>query len=146
MALVKRGQYFYGDGAADIAEELRRYSRTNGYVAARFAEAVCTCAGRHFSLWVDDTQGAAVRVCASCNLRHAMADSSKYLHVARLEECECPCGGGAFEITAGAALYEDSEEVRWLYIGCRCVRCGLTACYADWKYDGDSAAELLRNV
>lgn len=37
---------------------------------------------------------------------------------------------------------ETRDDVRWLYLGCRCVTCGLTACYGDWKNEypgyGDS--------
>ena len=38
-----------------------------------------------------------------------------------------------FEISTGAAFYTDSTDVRWFYIGCRCVACGLVGCYGDWK-------------
>ena len=46
--------------------------------------------------------------------------------------CACPCGGEGFEITAGVSLYEGSEDVEWLYLGCRCPRCGLVAVFGDW--------------
>ena len=52
---------------------------------------------------------------------------------AELGECTCPCGHEEFEITVGVSLYEGSEDVKWLYLGCRCPKCGLTATYGDWK-------------
>jgi hypothetical protein len=61
-------------------------------------------------------------------------------------ECECPCGSSVFEITVGVALYRESEDVRWLYVGCRCVECGLTACYGDWKSEYLDYRKLLARV
>jgi hypothetical protein len=59
MALEKRGEYRYGDGQADIREELARYGKLNGYLTHHFADAVCVCGGRRFHLQLDDTEGAA---------------------------------------------------------------------------------------
>ena len=47
------------------------------------------------------------------------------------------------EVTAGVLLYDDSEDVRWRYLGCRCPSCGLTACYGDWKNEFEGYRELL---
>lgn len=60
-----------------------------------------------------------------------------------MKECACPCGGKAFEVTAGVSLYDDGEDVRWLYLGFHCVACGLTAVYGDWKNEFNGYRELL---
>ena len=146
MALRKRGKYRYGDGQADIRRELQRYSTENAYPTQHFADAVCHCGGKLFRLRLDDTQGAAVRTCAACGREHPVGDSAEYLEDAELEECACPCGGEEFEVTAGVSLYEDSEDVRWLYLGCRCPKCGLVGCYGDWKNEFEGYQELLRNI
>ena len=146
MALVKRGKHWYGDVQADIQSELLRYSQRNGYPVHHFADAVCSCSGRTFRLRLDDTEGAAVRDCVSCGSEHPIGDSVEYLAEAELQECECPCGCDSFEITVGVSLYEDSEDVRWLYLGCRCPTCGLTACYGDWKNEFEGYRELLGRV
>lgn len=65
--------------------------------------------------------------------RSPLADSEEFLEEAKLEQAECPCGNGAFEMALGAAFYKDTTDVRWVYIGCRCPECGLTACFGDWK-------------
>jgi hypothetical protein len=39
MALVKRGKHWYGHDQAEIAAELRRHIRRNGYPAEHFADA-----------------------------------------------------------------------------------------------------------
>src|SRR5438105_3250675 len=133
MALRKRGKWRYGDSQADIRDEILRYSKGVAYLAHHYADAVCKCGGKVFSLLLDDTQGAAVRRCVACEDEHPIGDSDEYLEEAELEECACPCGGEAFEITVAVSLYDGSEDVKWLYLGCRCPSCGLTAVYRDWK-------------
>ena len=130
MSLTRKGNHSYGEGQADIRAELLRYSSD---ATTHFADAVCKCGSHQFRLFIDDNEGAAVRQCMTCRDRLPMGDSEGYLADASLEECECLCGSGAFEVTAGVALYQNSEDVRWFYLGCRCPKCGLTACYGDWK-------------
>ncbi len=55
MALQKKGGYYYGDSQTDIRDELRRYSKANGYEAVHFADAVCVCGRPLFQLLLDDT-------------------------------------------------------------------------------------------
>jgi hypothetical protein len=146
MALKKRGKHRYGDSQADIREELLRYSQANAYLAHHFADATCKCGGKLFRLALDDIEGVAVRTCAGCGAEHPIGDSDEYLEDAELEECACPCGGEEFEITVGVSLYEGSEDIRWLYLACRCPKCGLTAVYGDWKSEFNGYRELLARV
>ncbi len=146
MALHKKGKFYYGDSQADILEELSRYSQLNEYPAVHFADAVCICGGKLFNLAIDDNEGAAVRRCKKCRNEHPIGDSAEFLENAELEECECPCTSESFEITVGVALYENSEDVKWIYIGCRCENCGLTACYSDWRNECTDFRELLNRV
>ncbi len=144
--LKRRGKYWYGERQADVREMLERYSRKAGYPADHFGDASCSCSGTLFRLELDDNEGAAVRICARCGSRHAIGDSAEYLQDAELQECACPCGHEAFEITAAVSLYEGSEDVRWLYLGCRCPECGLTAVYGDWKNEFIGYQALLAKV
>lgn len=146
MALHKRGRWRYGDSQADIRVELDRYGRSNGYVPMHFADPKCKCGCALFKLLVDDNEGVGVRVCTECGKEHPMGDSEEFLEDASLDEAECVCGKGAFEITVGVSLYDGSDDVRWLYIGCRCPACGLTACYGDWKNEFNGYKELLNRV
>ena len=146
MALQKRGQYWYGDTQADIRAELTRYGKRNGCIPSQFADAVCTCASNTFRLRLDDNEGAAVRVCSKCALVHPIGDSDEYLAEADLEDRECVCGEDLFEITVGVALYDGSEDVKWLYLGCRCPACGLVGCYGDWKNEFLDYRKLLARV
>ncbi|MBX7105545.1 MAG: hypothetical protein K1X57_15790 [Gemmataceae bacterium] len=147
MALRKRGEWRYGDTQADIRAEVVRYSKENGYIAEHFADAVCACGGKVFRLFLDDTAGVAGRVCLACDAEaHPIGDSAEFMDEAEVQDAACPCGKEAFEITVGVSLYDDSEDVRWLYLGCRCPACGLTAVYGDWKNEFNGYRELLARV
>jgi hypothetical protein len=146
MALKKRGQYRYGDSQADIRDEVLRYSKKNEYKAEHFRDAVCVCGTKIFRLALDDNEGAAVRICTGCKSEHPIGDSGEFLEDAELGECACPCGNEKFEITVGVSLYDGSEDVRWLYLGCRCPKCGLTAVYGDWKNEFEDYRKLLDRV
>lgn len=138
--------HVHASSQAAIRPALIAYSRANTYVAQHFADAVCGCGSREFQLEVDETAGAAVRYCATCGDPHAIGDSDDYLAEAEVEQCQCLCGSPIFEITVGVALYADSDDVRWLYLGCRCPGCGLVGCYADWKNEFTDYRRLLAQV
>lgn len=144
--LTKREQYWYGENWADVHTEIQRYSELNGYLAQHFADATCSCGCQVFRLLLDENEGAAVRQCSRCNVKHPIGDSREYLKDAVLEECGCPCGSDEFEISVGVSLYDNSEDVRWVYLGCRCDQCNLTAVYGDWKNEFAGYASLLQNV
>jgi hypothetical protein len=146
MPLQKRGKHWYGEDYADIHGEITRYAGLNGYQADHFADAVCKCGDRQFGLTLDDNAGAAVRRCAACKADHPIGDSSEYMHEAQLAGCACPCGQETFEISVGVSLYEGSQDVRSLYLGCRCAHCGLIAVYGDWKNEYDDYRALLAKV
>jgi hypothetical protein len=146
MALRKKGKWWYSDSSADIRDELIRQGKLNEYVPTQFADPKCNCGSTTFRLLVDDAAGAAIRLCTQCSLEHPMGDSADYLDEAELQESECVCGENAFEISVGVSLYDDSDDVRWLYIGCRCPACGLTGCYGDWKNEFSDYRRLLALV
>lgn len=146
MALKKRGKHRYGESQADIRAELLRYSKDNEYLVEHFADAVCGCGVRVHRLLLDDDAGAAVRICSGCKKEHPIGDSEEFVGDAELGECACPCGAEEFEITAGVSLYEGSEDVKWIYLGCRCPKCGLMAVYGDWKNEFEGYRELLARI
>jgi Zn ribbon nucleic-acid-binding protein len=146
MALRKRGEWRYGDSQADIRAEIVRYSRDNGY-ASQFADAACPCGGAVFGLLLDDNRGVAIRNCVACEAGpHPIGDSAEFIDGATPADCECECGGEAFEITVGVSLFTNGEDVRWVYIGCRCPACGRTAVYGDWRSGFNGYRELLARV
>lgn len=104
------------------------------------------CRGEAFRLAVDDNEGAAVRTCALCQTAHPIADSAYYLDGAALEDCTCPCGKDVFSLRVGVALFEDSRDCRWVYLGLQCLACGQAGVYADWKLDGDPSHVYLKDA
>jgi hypothetical protein len=136
MRLRKEEKHSYGDSHLDIQNELLHYSKETEYSTTYYADAVCLCSSKAFRLLLDPEFAVAVRICIHCKAKHLIGESlysEEYLDYAQAKECECLCGSGAFEITAGVALRENSGDVGWLYIGCRCINCGLIACYGDWE-------------
>ena len=87
-----------------------------------------------------------MRTCTSCKSTHAIGDSADFLTEATLDECQCPCGEESFQITGAVSLYPDSDDVRWIYLGCRCPKCGLVAIYGDWKNEYTGYEALLAKV
>ncbi len=144
MALRKKGDKAFGDSVADIRDALVAYA-TGGYPPTVFADAACACGGTTFVLAVDDDEGAAERRCTACDAPALIANSADVEDDMTLEPCGCPCGRDVFELTLGLALYAGSAtDVRWIYVGARCVTCGDVGCYVDWKCDGsETASDLL---
>ncbi len=145
MSLRKRGKYWYGDVQADIRGELVRYGKEDDEVPTQFQDVKCVCGSSTFKLRIDGDEGAAVRKCTSCGAEHSVCDTDDVVSSANLEPATCVCGKDAFEITVGVSLQEESKDVRWLYVGCRCPACGMLGNYGDWPSEsGDFRSVLAR--
>ena len=57
-----------------------------------------------------------------------MGDSASYADEA--EPARHPACATA-KLNCASPLYEDSNDVRWYYIGCRCAQCDLVGVFAD---------------
>lgn len=148
MTLVRRGEYSYGENHADIRSELGRYSDRNAYPVDDFTDVKCECGNDRFHFLTDENAGVAIRRCSKCGVEHLMGDSAHFVDEAEPSQHECICEADVFRITAGVHRYRNqddslSNDVRWLYLGCRCPSCGLVGCYADWKNEYNGYAELL---
>ncbi len=147
--LEKRGEYWYGDGHADLRTELTRYGEQNGYPIDNFVDVRCKCGNDTFNLATDEDAGVAIRHCSKCGHEHMMGDSADFADEAEdIGQHECVCDVDEFQLTVGIHRYrrEDatpSSDVRWLYIGCRCSQCGLVGCYADWKNEFNDYEKLM---
>ncbi|BEP36183.1 hypothetical protein GmRootV59_31560 [Variovorax sp. V59] len=146
MALTKKGRYWYGSGPDDTRAELLRYSKANACPATRFAESVCACGHRAFRLETDEDAGAARRTCLACGTVQLMGDSAEFADEAEFGGHECVCAAESFELLSGVALYSDSSDVRWYYLGCRCTACNLVGVFADWKCEAGDAEAFLAAV
>ena len=153
MTLRKELKNWYGDDHADLREELARYGAENGNPIDSFANIKCKCGSDLFELQTDEDAGVAIRTCSQCQTEHLMGDSADYLADAEPEPHECNCRHDSFQIVVGVHRYRDedhddklSDDVRWLYIGCRCPKCSLLGCYADWKNEFEGYRKLLRRM
>jgi hypothetical protein len=145
MAIQVKDGFDYGEEQGDIRISLKAHTKQN-YQATRFVDAVCNCGSHLFQLQIDEDEGVAIRLCNQCGQLHYMGDSEEYLEEAEPIPCVCLCGNEIFEITAGIALYRESDDVKWLYIGCRCVECSLIGIYGDWKNEYEDYRKLLRQI
>ncbi len=147
MALSKRKGVWYGDSRADLIPEIERYSALNGYPAVRFSAAQCVrCRGDTFRLTTDDDCGVAIRTCAACGAEAFIGDSAEYVEEAEPETSVCLCGNEHLELTLGVALYADTNDVRWCYIGARCPKCELVGVFSDYKAEAGDADAFLRRA
>lgn len=155
MTLRKQGKYWRGDDLDDLREEMRRFSSAS-YAIARDLAPACACGGGvmteafgagTFFIAADDEEGGAALICGNCGSEGFVADSQRYMRPAILEDedwCECVCGKRDFHVLVGAAFYSGSTDVRWWYVGGRCVHCGVLGVYVDWKDDGSRWEPVLR--
>lgn len=143
MTISRKSGHWFGTDDADIETEIVRYSKLNEYEATRFARAICTCGSASFKLGSDEEAGAARRACTACGESKLMGDSAEYVAAADLDNHTCICDYEDFGITSGVALYPNSNDVHWYYIGCRCRACNLIGVFADWKSESGDADAFL---
>jgi hypothetical protein len=145
VAVNESKEWWTGDTAADLDTYLAAFT-ADAYTAERFVHATCaSCHGTTFALRADDAEGCAQRVCTGCGLATFMLDSETYAEDAELDDAQCPCGGQVFELAVGFALFDDGE-VRWVYVGARCVSDGVLGVYIEWKVDYSPSTALFAQV
>lgn len=134
MSVDKTGKWWVGDQPTDIREFLEAYASA-GYEINEFRLAKCPCGSEGFLLWADDDEGCGRKQCESCKLFSFICDSEEYWQDANPKQWKCTiCKSKAktCNVGVGFSLYEDGE-IRWLYIGERCLSCGVLGCFAGWK-------------
>ena len=133
----------YSDDFTSLVEYVKDF-RAGGHSIDTVTESVCAgCGGRVFEIGVDDEVGCAERLCVACDDAVLIADSADHWPEAEPVQCECPCGGTEFAIVVGfAPVGGGSGDVRWVSIGLRCVRDGMTGVYTDWKIDYSPSGHL----
>jgi hypothetical protein len=139
MALRRKGQYWYGDSAADIREVLA-HPYHGALPCTHFADVVCECGGQVFDLLIDDEYREADFPCLSCDRNYLfhLADEDGRYEGAPGSDTEfraCPCDNDPncrLEIVVGVRLGPGRDIPEQVSIGCRCTKCGLVGSYADW--------------
>ncbi len=156
MAIDASGKWWTGSEPVDVIAYLDAYS-SQSYEIGPKGLAVCRCGSQVFQLFADSEEGAAKRVCAQCNETTFIADSEENwpnASPARWTCVECRsdlCNVGVGFATRGArfwlpALFGAKPHVRWVYVGCRCTKCHVLGCVAEWKIDYEPSAHLAKNI
>jgi hypothetical protein len=133
MSIDETGEYWIGTEAGDIDGYLRAYT-ADGHPVDRIIHATCPCGHNAFRLLVDADQGCAQRACSTCSRTQFVCDSAEHWAEAEPEQVTCPCGADSHEVAVGFNHREDGSA-KWIFVGVRCVSCGVLGAVADWKID-----------
>ncbi|GHT22384.1 hypothetical protein FACS189430_04080 [Bacteroidia bacterium] len=134
MAIRKKGKYYYGDTIEDLKIELERYSKTNAYPIDETTILVCPkCGNAKFLIFSDDEESSALCQCSNCAEEVFIRDSKKYFNETTKDDYLCLCDNADFEIMIGTSFYKGTNDVRWVYTGGFCSKCGLLGNYIDWN-------------
>src|SRR5207249_1402702 len=108
----------------------------------------CACGYVDFNLEADDNEGAARRTRTKCGEKHCLCDSQEHWGDSALEHWRCvDCGGEECNIGVGFSRYaESATQIKWIYVGVRCIRCGILGCFAGWKVGQGNATYLLEQA
>lgn len=132
MTIEMSRQAWVGTEPHDVRELIEVYGHHN-YEVHEYRVARCDCGCSAFRLEIDDCKVAARRTCFDCGYEHPMCDSAEFWEQTQPERACCAgCGGDKHNIGVGFSLHEEGD-VRWLYIGVRCVACGIFTCAAEWE-------------
>jgi hypothetical protein len=147
MSIDTSGTWWVGSEPEDLAEYLEAYSEDGGYKTDTFRIARCKCGSMTFHLEADDNEGVARRTCTNCNAEHFICDSEEYWEDSEPEKWSCiECNSDKTNIGVGFALYPEDGEVKWLYVGTRCAKCGVLGCFAGWKVAYAPSKQLFDQV
>lgn len=111
--------------------EFDSYANANGYPVNRWQQLICDCSSSLFRLFSDDAEGAAFSVCGSCEREIDICTSRQF--ASSVEQNICICDEDQLEVFIGQAMYPDTSDPSWSYVGAHCTNCGLAGVYADWK-------------
>jgi hypothetical protein len=82
-----------------------------------------------------------------CQREHFICDSKEFWEEASPQHWACiECDSERTNVGVGFSFYPDSRDVKWLYVGCRCAKCGVLGCFAGWKVGYGDSERLLDEV
>ena len=146
MTIDTSGKWWVGSDPEDIREYLDAFTEES-YPMNEFRLARCNCGGLVFRLEADTFEGSARRHCLSCGKGHFICDSEDCWDESDPEKWQCvECGADQTNVGVGFSLYDDGDDIRWLYIGVRCAQCGVLGCFVDWKIGYGPSLQLMARV
>ena len=138
------GQYWHGDEADDINDYLKAYS---GADEIDVKPVYChLCGGFSFLHRIDSEEECIQVECSRCRKKKTILDCDKTWGFIKPRPIKCPeCRGKKFNLRVGFVRRENGS-VRWVYIGTRCVRCGLLGSPLDWKISYEPTDKMENNI
>jgi len=144
MAIDKGKKYWHGDSPEDIIEYLDEYSESeiDKVVITKCRQ----CSSDIFTFKADSFEGAIEVTCIACKEKRLLLDSEEHWDECEPEEASCPkCKESQFNVAIGF-VHRESGEVKWVYIGNRCAKCGVLGSCGDWKINYSPTDEMENNA
>jgi hypothetical protein len=146
MPIDTSGKWWTGSTPDDIGEYLQALS-SSSYPTSEFRLSRCQCGGIIFRLEVEQDEGVAKRTCADCGAEHLVCDSAEnYEEGTKLKKFKCVCKATLANVGVSFSLYEEGRAVRWLWVGHRCVKCGVLGSMVEWKVGYEPSLQLLNEA
>ena len=140
----KTREFWHGDCAEDIIEYLDEYSENE--IDKTVIVKCDQCGSLDFACSIDDEEGAIEVACAACGKKRMLLDSADYWEDSDPKNAKCPlCKNKLYNVAVGFVHRED-REVKWVYIGNRCNKCGLLGSPGDWEVNYAPTDEMERNA
>jgi len=147
MTIDTSGKWWKGSAPEDLEEYLQALSE-GSYPIEEFRLSQCDCGSKEFYLHVEQDEGIARRTCTKCGNKHWIADSAEnYEKGSRLKKYKCvTCKSHNINVAVGFSLLEDKAGIKWLFVGNRCVKCGILGSMVDWKISYAPSLKLLEQA
>ena len=141
----KSGKYWHGDCADDINEYLKEYSEDSTIDVKAI---VCkSCGNDTFKLKVDYDEDAIQVKCPRCGYEKILLDCEEVWEDAEPRRCKCSVCKKSDEYNVRVGfMRRENGNVKWVYIGNRCTKCGVLGSYLDWKISYEPTDEMEKNI
>ena len=107
------------------------------------------CGSNIFTCLIDAFEGVIEVGCTACGTKRFLLDVDEWGDEDEPEYVECPlCEENKmnqFNIAVGF-VYRASGDVKWVYIGNRCISCGVIESCGDWRINYGPTDEMESNV
>ena len=146
MTIDKSGKWWKGSSPEDLNDYLKEFSG-DSYPIDRFALLHCQCDSTMFAIEIDEDEECGKGICSTCGESNFIADSQENWGTVAPRKYECiECHSKEANIGLGFALTEDHEAVKWIFLGCRCAKCGVLGCMIDWKISYEPSLHFIPNA
>jgi hypothetical protein len=130
MVIDKSKEYWHGDRAEDIIEYLNEYSENE--IDKTVIVKCKQCGSDVFTFNIDADGGVIEATCTACKQKRLLLDSEDYWEESEPENAKCLCKKNQHNVAVGF-VHRETGDVKWVYIGNRCVSCGMLGSFGDWK-------------